>query len=110
MVWTCPEERPGVRRKKGDGNGVTGKEEKREAKEKLFGCSEGRYGESWCRRRTLKQDALEKYHTLWLPLSKGKAERRKRRRPVFKQIATDLKYRLVHSTQSKNHFFFYNSV
>ena len=44
--WTCHEERPGVRRKKGDGNGVTGKEKKREAKEKIFRCSEGRYGES----------------------------------------------------------------
>ena len=36
-------------RKKGDGNGVIGKEEKREAKEKIFRCSEGRYGESWCK-------------------------------------------------------------
>ena len=30
-------------------NGVTGKEEKREAKEKIFRCSEGKYGESWCK-------------------------------------------------------------
>ena len=36
MAWTCHEERPGVRRKKSDGNKVTGKEEKRETKEKLF--------------------------------------------------------------------------
>ena len=35
-------------RKKDDGNGVTGKEEKREAKEKLFRCNERRYGKSWC--------------------------------------------------------------
>ena len=35
MVWTCYEERPGVRRKKSDGNEVTGKEEKREAEEKI---------------------------------------------------------------------------
>ena len=43
---TCHKERPGVHRKNGDENGVTGKEEKREAEE-IFRCSEGRYGESW---------------------------------------------------------------
>ena len=32
--------------KKDDGNGVAGKEEKRETKEKIFKCSERRYGES----------------------------------------------------------------
>ena len=47
MIWTCHEEKPGVCRKKGDGNGVTGKEEKREAEEKIFRCTERRYGESW---------------------------------------------------------------
>ena len=47
VVWSCHEERPGVRRKKGDGNGVTGKEKKREAEE-IFGCSKGRYRGSWC--------------------------------------------------------------
>ena len=46
MIWTCHEEKPGVCRKKGDGNGVTGKEEKREAEEKIFRCTERRYGES----------------------------------------------------------------
>ena len=30
------------------GNGVTGKEEKRETKEKIFRCSKGRYAGSWC--------------------------------------------------------------
>ena len=35
MIWTCHEERPGVCRKNGDRNGVTGKEEKREAEEKI---------------------------------------------------------------------------
>ena len=49
VVWACHEERPGIRMKKGDGNGATAKEEKREAKEKIFGCSEGSYGESWCK-------------------------------------------------------------
>ena len=34
-------------RKKDDGNGVTGKEEKRKTKEKIFGCNEVEYGESW---------------------------------------------------------------
>ena len=34
--------------KKYGGNGVTGKEEKRETKEKIFRCSERRYGGSWC--------------------------------------------------------------
>ena len=40
--------RPGVR-KKGDGNGVTRKEKKREAEKKISGCSEGGYGKSWCK-------------------------------------------------------------
>ena len=47
-VWTRYEERPGVCRKKGDGNGVTGKEKKREAEEKISGCSEGGYEGSCC--------------------------------------------------------------
>ena len=35
--------------KKGDdGNGVTRKEEKREAEENTSRCSEGGYGRSWC--------------------------------------------------------------
>ena len=48
-TWACHEERPGVCRKKGDGNGVTRKE-KREAKEKVSGCNEGGYERSWCKR------------------------------------------------------------
>ena len=48
VIWTCHEERPGVHRK-GDKNGVTGKEENREAQKKIFRCSKGRYGESWCK-------------------------------------------------------------
>ena len=40
--------RPRVCKKKDDGNGVTEKEEKREANEKIFKFSERRYGESWC--------------------------------------------------------------
>ena len=40
VVWTCHEERPQLYRKKDDGNRVTGKEEKRETKEKIFRCSE----------------------------------------------------------------------
>ena len=39
---------PRVCRKKNDENGVTGKEETREAKEKISGCSEGGYGGIWC--------------------------------------------------------------
>ena len=89
MVWTCHEERPGVRRKKGDGNGVTGKKEKREAKEKIFRCSEGSYGKSCGARetdienRTLWRNGLEtygavkKHNTLWLPLIKGKGRKKK---------------------------------
>ena len=45
VVWTCHEERPGVCRKKDDGNGVTRKEEKRAAEEKISGCSEKGMGE-----------------------------------------------------------------
>ena len=48
VVWTCHEGRPSVRRKKGDGNGVTRKEEKGEAEEKISGFNEGGYGGSWC--------------------------------------------------------------
>ena len=40
--------RPGLRKKKGDGNGATGKKEKRDVEEKIFRCSEERYGKSWC--------------------------------------------------------------
>ena len=45
MVWTYHEERPRVCRKKNNGNGVTGKEEKRGTKKKIFRCSKRRYGE-----------------------------------------------------------------
>ena len=45
MVWTCHEERPRVCWKKDDGNGVTGKEKKREIKEKIFRYSEKNMGE-----------------------------------------------------------------
>ena len=44
VVWTCYEERPRVYRKKDNRNGVTRKEEKRETKQKIFRCSERRYG------------------------------------------------------------------
>ena len=54
VVWTCHEKRPRICRKKDDGNGVTGKEEKRETKEKIFRRSERRYGEVGARRWTLK--------------------------------------------------------
>ena len=43
-MWTCHEERPEVCRKKGDENIVPGKVEKREAEERISGCSKGRYG------------------------------------------------------------------
>ena len=48
VIWTCHEERQKICRKKDDGNGGTGKEEKRETEEKIFGCSKRRYGGSWC--------------------------------------------------------------
>ena len=55
VVWTCHEERPRVCRKKGDQNGVTEKEEKRETKEKIFRGSERRYeGKLVRKRRMLK--------------------------------------------------------
>ena len=38
-------ERQRICKKKDDGNGVAGKEEKRETKEKIFGCGKGGYGE-----------------------------------------------------------------
>ena len=39
-----------VCRKKDNGNGITGKKEKRETEETIFRCSERRYGGSWCER------------------------------------------------------------
>ena len=48
VVWTCHKERPGVCRKKDERNEVTGKGEKREAEEKISGCSNRGYGGSWC--------------------------------------------------------------
>ena len=48
VVWRCHKERPGICRKNSDGNGATGKEEKRETKEKISGCSEGGYEGTWC--------------------------------------------------------------
>ena len=79
MVWTCHEKRPRVCRKKNDGNGVTGKEEKRETKEKIFRCSERRYGESWCEGdKRWRQDGLEKDNMLWLPLIEGKGQKKKK--------------------------------
>ena len=80
MVWICHEEIPKVCRNKDDGNGVTGKEEKRETKEKISRCSERRYGESWCERDALKQDCLEKYDTLWLSLIEGKGRKTKKKK------------------------------
>ena len=53
-LWTCHEEIPRICRKKDDENGVAGKEEKRETKEKVFGCGEGVWGRLVRRRRTLK--------------------------------------------------------
>ena len=50
VVCTCHEERSRECRKKDDGNGVIGKEEKKKTEEKIFTCrcSERRYGGSWC--------------------------------------------------------------
>ena len=58
MVWTCHEEKPGVCRKKGDGNGVTRKEEKKEAEGKISTCSEGRYGKSLCEGNNIENRML----------------------------------------------------
>ena len=58
MVWTCHEEKPGVCRKKGNGNGVTGKEEKRKALEKISRCSEEGYGEACAREKEIENKKL----------------------------------------------------
>ena len=53
-----------------------GKEEKREAEEKISGCNEREYGESQCKGEGhLKQDAVEEHHMLWQPLIKGKGQK-----------------------------------
>ena len=58
MVWTCHGERPGVCSKKGSGNGVTGKEEKRGAKKKISGYSEGGYGKLGAREKEVGNRTL----------------------------------------------------
>ena len=51
--------------------------EKREAKEKISGCSDGGYRGGWCKGDGCwKQDAVEEHHALWQPLIKEKAERK----------------------------------
>ena len=81
MVWTCHEERVRVCRKKNDGNGVTGKEEKRETKEKIFTCSKGRYAENWCEGDGCRrQKDVENDDTLWPPLTKGKGRKEKKKK------------------------------
>ena len=78
VIWTCHEERSEVCRKKGNGNGVTAKEEKREVEKKISGSIEGGYGESWCEGEgRWKQDPVEEHHTLWQPLIKGKGQKNK---------------------------------
>ena len=54
MVWTCHEERLGVCRKKGDGNGVIRKEENREAKEKISRCNEEEHEEFGANEKDIK--------------------------------------------------------
>ena len=77
LVWTCHEKILGICRKKGDENGITGKEKKRETKKKIFGCSEEGYEGSWCEGDThWKQDAVEEHHLLWQPLIKGKGRKK----------------------------------
>ena len=58
MRRTCNEERPGICRKKGDRNGVTKKEEKREVKEKISGYNEGGYGEVGAREKDIENRML----------------------------------------------------
>ena len=94
VVGTCHEERPRVCKKKDDGNGVTGKEEKRETKEKIFRCSERRYGGSWCEGHGRQiQDGLEKNDELWLPLTEGKGRNEKKNcilQPCIQCLAINL--------------------
>ena len=58
MVWRCHEERPRVRRKKGDGNRVTGKEKKREAKEKILDIVKEDMGEIGAREKDIENRTL----------------------------------------------------
>ena len=44
VVWTCHEERPRVYRKKGDGNGVTGKDERGRMKRRFPDVVKGDMG------------------------------------------------------------------
>ena len=80
MIWTCHEERPRMRRKKDDENKIAGKEEKRETKEKIFGCDVEGYGGSWCEGdRRWRKDGLKKDNTLWLHLIEGKGRKEKKK-------------------------------
>ena len=64
LRWYGHVMRPGVCKKKGDENGVIGKEKKREAEE-ISRCNEGRYRGVDARRRTLKTGCCrETSHTV----------------------------------------------
>ena len=81
-------------RKKGDGNRVTGKAEKRMAEEKISQCSEEEYEKSWWERdRRWKQGAVEEHHTLWQPLIKEKS-RKKKNKDTNNQILSYFKQKL----------------
>ena len=54
MLWTYHEERPEVFRRKGDGNGVTGKEKKREAEEKFLDVVKKDIGEIGAREKDIE--------------------------------------------------------
>ena len=74
MVWTCHKEIPEVHKKKDDGNGVTGKEEKREAKENIFRC----YGEVGVKETEVEnRTAWRKMIRCGYPRLKKKAESKK---------------------------------
>ena len=63
--------------KKGDGNGVTWKKEKREAEEKIFRCIEGVYGGVGAREKDIGNRMLwSSIICCGNPLLKGKTERR----------------------------------
>ena len=87
VVLTCHEERPRIYRKKDDGNGVTGKEEKRKTKEKILRYSKKRYGESWCEGDgCLRQKDVENNDTLWLPLIEMKGRKDKKKKILKKHF------------------------
>ncbi|XP_056130394.1 methyl-CpG-binding protein 2 isoform X2 [Lampris incognitus] len=98
MVWTCVEERCWVYWEKDAEYGAAREEEKRKAKEEVYGCGEGGHAGGWCDRgRCRGQEEMEPDDPLWRPLT-GASERSGKLRQVTEGVAMK---RVVEKTPGK---------